>query len=111
MFYERRRYTVTDIADAPALAQLLTQHTWTLCTAFRLGDLFFVNDATGENGAQEYAVIRGDTQIESLTASWMTEPQMLACIERLQQDRGRHEWHHPVRRFVVDHHERCALCM
>lgn len=56
------------------LAALLTEHTWCGCQGFRLGDLLFLNDSTGPDGAQEYAVFdtRIGKQVESLTVSWMT---------------------------------------
>lgn len=53
-----------EVTDIAALAESLTQYTWTLCTAFKLvvspgaEPLFFLNDSFSENGAQEYAVVR-----------------------------------------------------
>jgi hypothetical protein len=52
---------------AEALAARLTAHCWTLCTGFEYAGLLFLNDAVGEDGAQEYAVIQDGRQIESIT--------------------------------------------
>jgi hypothetical protein len=83
MFFEKRAYQVADVIDAADLATQLTDYTWTTCQAFRIGDLLFVNDSTGADGAQEYAVVRGGRLIESLTVSWMTKERLLSEIEGL----------------------------
>lgn len=46
------------IGSAGELAEKLTQYDWTTCSAWKLGPLLFLNDATGGDGAQEYAVLR-----------------------------------------------------
>ena len=61
---------VTSVAD---LAENLTQHTWTLCTAFKLvvpdvEPLLFVNDSPSEDDDQVYAVIRQGRHIWSCPA-------------------------------------------
>lgn len=76
MLHKRRRFRVTEIESVDDLCEKLTQHTWTLCTGFRLRDegqtLLFLNDSTSEDGAQEYAVFIGDRQVESITFGWCT---------------------------------------
>src|SRR4051812_27335997 len=90
MMHTRRRYAVEDVADAASLAEKLTEHTWCGCNAFRLrrpdGSALIFANATCPDGAQEFAVVlvrsgQPMLQIESLTASWMTEAKMLATIE------------------------------
>ncbi len=60
------------------LARLLTEHTWCSCNGFKLDHLLFLNDSTGPDGAQEYAVFdtRIGKQVESLTVSWMTAEEL-----------------------------------
>ena len=70
MIHDKRVFMVNEVATVAELAENVTQHTWTLCTAFQLGDLFFLNDSFSEDGAQEYAVVRDGRQIESITFSW-----------------------------------------
>lgn len=87
MMHKQRVFSVVsvyhgeDISPA-SLASLLTRHSWTLCSGFRLGHLLFVNDATSEDGAQEFAVFdeRLGKQVESLTCSWIQPDQLQAMI-------------------------------
>ena len=82
MLHPNRIYLVSHHPSVAALAHELKRvSTWTLCTAFEAEGLTLFNDATGEDGAQEYAVYRGGEQIESLTTSWMTEE---ALVEELR---------------------------
>jgi hypothetical protein len=61
--------------------------TWTLCSAFRVGSLTLFNDATSEDGAQEYAVFREGVQVESLTCSWMKPDALAATLRELDAAR------------------------
>lgn len=85
MMHKRRRWCLRPGEDAEELATQLTQHTWTLCTAFELGGYLFLNDSTSENGAQEYAVLKRQpnnryVQIESITFGWCTTEQAYQLI-------------------------------
>jgi hypothetical protein len=81
MFFERRTYTVREFTDAGELAERLDDTTWTLCTGFRIGDVLFVNDSTGPDGAQVYAALDEHGQFESIAFSWMHNVQeMLDAI-------------------------------
>src|SRR5437773_10471118 len=77
-----RLYHIIYINPPPEiLAQQLGYGIWTLCSAFRYGDLVLLNDSECDKDAQEYAVIRIDdldaldgglligTQIETLAVS------------------------------------------
>jgi hypothetical protein len=76
--------TPTRVETPAELALKLVDHNWTLCTAFRLGDdLLFLNDSTSEDGASEWAVVRGGRQIESITFGWCSYSQALDYITRL----------------------------
>ena len=78
----------------------------------------FANDATCEDGAQEYAALKpaGDhyVQIESLTFSWMTQERALNIIRRVLAGEFDHERYDTIdgRRFQTpEEHGRCHLCM
>lgn len=85
MIHHRRTFAITDVATADELANKLGNHTWCACSGFRLGALLFLNDAFSADGAQEYAVWHEPraVQIESVTASWMTEAELIGCVRRL----------------------------
>jgi hypothetical protein len=83
-----------DLTDIAALAESLTQHTWTLCTGFKLvtdpaaPPLLFLNDSFSEDGAQEYAVVRNGRQIESITFSWCSRAEAYNHIAYLVRGGG-----------------------
>lgn len=85
MMHGHRRFCVVDILSAEDLAEKLTHHTWCGCTGFRLGNFVFLNDSTGPDGAQEYAVFdeKEGKQIESITFSWCSESKALEYIRQL----------------------------
>lgn len=87
MLHRNRIWTIADAVDAASLAEQLTQSTWCCCNGFRLGGYLFVNDATGPDGAQEYAALKPQgedyVQVESLTFSWMTRETALDIIRRV----------------------------
>ena len=80
MMHDRRRWGVGPAASAEELARKLTGSTWCLCTGFYVvghENYLFLNDATHEDGAGEYAAVRRlgpdhYVQIESITFSWCT---------------------------------------
>ena len=112
-----RRHSVANVESPDELAEKLTAHTWTLCTGFRLRHpnrtLLFLNDATHEDGAGEYAALLEDgQQIESITFSWCTFDEALQRIQDLVAGGGLHE----LGRFdlVLDeasNHKSCRHCM
>jgi hypothetical protein len=84
MFHDTRMWGEPAVVDTPAeLAEKLTQYTWTLCTAWRLGDLLFLNDSLSEDGAGEWAVVRDGRQIESITFGWCDQTRALEYITEL----------------------------
>jgi hypothetical protein len=82
MMHTGRPFAIRDVSSAEELAELLTQHTWTTCTGFRLGSWLFLNDSTSADGAQEYAIVRDGCQYESVTFGWMTQARALDYIDR-----------------------------
>ena len=117
MMHSRRTFCVFPVETADDLAEKLTAHTWTLCTAFRLGDYVFLNDSTGEDGAQEYAVVRvtadpaSAEQVESITFGWCDRTKALAYIRRTLAG----EFDADGRPLTItletpERHERCGHC-
>jgi len=106
------------VASAEDLAEKLTEHTWTGCSAFELGGYLFLNDATCADGAQEYAVVKplpdgGFEQIESITFSWCNQDRALELIRKvLAGDFDQADYRRLVtpRLETSEKHERCHLC-
>lgn len=90
MTMHARRWQVSDILTAEELAGMLTGQDWTLCTGFRFGGYLWLNDATGPDGAQEYAVIRESdhAQVESVTFGWVDSLRGLAIIREIAAGAG-----------------------
>jgi hypothetical protein len=124
MMHNKRRWCLSIVETAEELAEKLTQHTWTLCTAFSVRgheDVVFLNDATSENGAQEYAVMlwctfiegqRTGVQIESVTFSWCSQAEALEIIRPLlthEDDSVIAVEVYPVIQ-TPEQHGRCHLC-
>jgi hypothetical protein len=106
---------------AQELAEEIAERSWTLCTAFRLGDKYIVaNDAFSEDGAGEWAIfikqeVGGDRlwpyrQIESYTFGWMTKEKilegMIEICEGEYDDQALGEL--PADHFEV--HSTCRFC-
>jgi hypothetical protein len=118
MMHERRTWSVTTIESAEELARKLTESNWTLCTAFEHRGSLFLNDATSEDGAQEYAVVRRlddgtFLQVDSVTFGWCSRDRAIGYI--LRATAGRDESGGsatPVspRLETADRHRRCPLC-
>ena len=86
MMHSRRRFSVDVVKDIPTMATKLADHSWCACQGFRLAEtpLLLLNDSTGPDGAQEFAVfdvVRG-VQTESITVSWMTKERLTAFFHR-----------------------------
>jgi len=86
-FHRNRTWTVSDVESVEELAEKLSQGNWTLCSAFQLREssYLYLNDATSEDGAQEYAVVKrlpggSFIQVESITFGWCTKEKALAYI-------------------------------
>ena len=75
MMHKRRTWQVKDVGGPFDLAYMLTEQSWCCCQGFRQNGYLYLNDATSENGAQEYAVVRESDmrQVESITFSWIDE--------------------------------------
>jgi len=122
MMHANRTWSVSTVESAETLAQMLSTSTWTLCTGFVVAgypEYLFLNDATSEDGAGEFGVIKGGLQatahlqIESITFSWCTTEQALAHIQAtLSGQYDASPFAHPVVLTLEDpdQHGRCPLC-
>ncbi len=88
MLHRNRRHAITPVASLEELVAKLDGQTWTTCTAFSHGTLILLNDSTGPDGAQEYAVLRDGRQIETLTVSWMTRDELTESLLKLDATGG-----------------------
>ncbi len=119
MFHDTRRWKVAPVASAEELARTLTEQTWCLCNGFELAGYWFLNDATSEDGGQEYAIVKKDgpggqpLQVESITMSWCSIDEALQYIA--DATAGRYDGA-DYARTVNPHiespekHGRCAFC-
>lgn len=88
MMYTKRPHSLTDLESAAKMARELKRTTWTACTGFRAGSLIALNDSTGPDNAQEYAIIRDGVQIESIAVSWMELEALTELLIRLDRGEG-----------------------
>ncbi len=122
MMHTRRVWCVHEVESAEVLARQLTEQVWVLCNGcFVQGspDYLFLNDATCEDGAAEYAVIMGGVgesqhrQIESVTFSWCTYESALEHIERAlrgEDDDNDFAYDIELRLETPEEHDRCHRC-
>ena len=116
MMFPKSRYSVITVETVEELVRKLTEMTWYRCNGFRFGGMLFLNDATGPDGAQEYAVLREDTmeQIESLTVSWMEPTELTAWIEETLEhglNTGVGPWQVRITHEAIQTPEEHGTCM
>jgi len=90
MMHTNRAWCVARVDSAEQLVEKLTQYSWCCCTGFELGNYLWLNDATSEDGAQEYSCVRKPTeddphyrQVESITVSWCKPRELIGYIESI----------------------------
>lgn len=120
MIHTARAYCVSEVHSAEELAEKLTAHARTLCTAFRLGDYLFLNDSTHEDGGQEYAVLKRPSapgepyrQVESITFGSCDFDRGLAYVRRVlagRFDRSGTAVRHQLYLETEAEHELCHHC-
>jgi hypothetical protein len=122
MMHSRRRFSVSQVSTAEELAHMLSERTWTLCSGFYVAgheEYLFLNDATHEDGAGEYGVIKGKVgpepvvQLESITFSWCTPAKALGYIRMAlagQMDGTDLRRTMTLRLETPAQHRRCRLC-
>ena len=123
MLHDDRIWCLGEVDSVEKLASELTAITWCPCQAFRIKDVpeyLWLNDSTSPDGAQEFAVVRIDsetdsmTQVESLTVSWMDYDELLAVMPatlRNQHD-AENGWGRLVSPTIQSpqEHGRCQHC-
>ena len=103
-------YGIAPYTDLTQLVTALCDQTWTTCQGFSWSGLLLLNDSFSADGAQEYAVIRGGRQIESLTVSWMTAADLATTLQDLAAGGGGDYGPcHAVLESLAQHH-RCTHC-
>lgn len=121
MFYEKRKYTIheytTVLDDLSKLATDLTDYTWCGCQGFKIDNYYLLNDSTGPDGAQEYAVFKKIdnklVQIESITFSWCNHHEALQYLSDILFGKYDDENYKSVDYNIIDNHKcfGCHLCM
>ncbi len=110
MMHTNRVFQVIDVTTVEELTINLTEHSWTLCTGFRLQGVLFLNDSLSEDGAQEYAIVRDGRQVESITFSWQSRAEAHHTIAWLIRGGGDDYGVVDVRLEDPDDHH-CVLCL
>ena len=118
MWHRKRRWSVAPVASPEDLAEKLTEHTWTLCTAFELQGYLFLNDSTSEGDTGEFAVVKplsdgGHVQVESITFGWCKPDRALELIREVLAGKFDAEAAFGVVQPALDspqQHGRCAFC-
>jgi hypothetical protein len=67
------------------LAETLTEHSWCMCQGFQVRDYLFLNDSTSADGASEWAIVKGNHQIESITFGWCSQVDAEKHIRKILQ--------------------------
>lgn len=118
MLYSKREWCVATVESAGELAEKLTEHTWTLCTGFRLGDYVYLNDSVSEDTAVEFGVVKEVEsgrwiQIETVTFGWLNEERSLEAIQNIQKGECDSVWALKISAPVLEsseEHGSCELC-
>ncbi len=122
MMHSRRVWCVHEVESAEKLARQLTEQVWVLCNGVYVQGhpgYLFLNDATSEDGAAEYGVIKGGIgashhrQIESVTFSWCTYESALKHIQRAlrgEDDDNDFAYDIELHLETPEEHVRCHRC-
>ena len=123
MMHSNRVWKVHEVESAEVLARQLSEQVWVLCNGCSVRGhpgYLFLNDATCEDGAAEYAVIKGGLgaehhrQIESITFSWCTYERALEHIQhtlRGEDDENDFAYDIELRLETPEQHGSCHRCM
>jgi len=116
MLHKRRRWGLPTKVDSPEeLAELLTERSWTLCSAFEHEGYLYLNDSTSEDSAVEYAVVKPlpdgrFLQVESITFSWCTPKRALELIGDISAGNREHEAWAIAPEIDISPHQTCEHC-
>ena len=117
MLFNSRVHSIEHVEHTVDLAEKLTNYTWCRCQGFSLRGLLFLNDSSGPDGAQEYAVVIDNKdgtgkQIESITFSWCNTGKAIRYIEECISLAKGHEKPYGARHVPLntDHNGPCHNC-
>lgn len=115
MYHRNRVHGVVPVESAEKLAESLTGMTWVLCQGFEFDGYLYLNDATHEDGAGEWAVYRKSdlVQVESITFGWMNAERALDYIKKVSAGEYQPFSTGSRRPDLVQYgeaHGRCELC-
>lgn len=118
--HSNRKWDVADLTDVAARkgcsrGEVLSEYSWTTCCGFRLGDYLFLNDSTGADGAQEYAVAKlnedgSATQIESITFGWCDAVKANGYVDRIERGDFDAYSYATIRAQQIQTHEQHGTC-
>jgi len=122
MFFTNRTWSkpkdVTELTPE-AFAELLTDYSWTSCSAWMRGNTVYLNDSTGPDGAFEVAVVEVDEinerslsgeQIESITFGWMDTERAAGYIREFDSGEYRNVMDAPITADLHPAEGRCHSC-
>lgn len=115
MFHSKRTWGPPRKVNSPEeLAELLTEHTWTLCSAFEHSGYLYLNDSLSEDGAQEFAVVKrtakGFRQVESITFGWCDRGRAFALIREVSAGKFDGDGYPVTPRLDEAPGHRCGFC-
>ncbi len=58
MKHSKRIWCVREVASPETLVENLIMHDWYLCTAFRIDEYYWLNDAESDSGDRKYSVVK-----------------------------------------------------
>lgn len=118
MPFHNRRWDVQEISP-DELAKKLVDMSWCMCTGFLCQGVLWLNDSTGPDGAQEWAVVRkkDGLQLESITVGWALPEKdrehILEVQKRFGGGKGKPSWglDYKLADHALDHPEgTCHHC-
>jgi len=115
VFHNSRHFRLSQIESIEELCDATWEYINCPCTAFQLGDLILACDATGPDGAQEWAafVASKKIQVESFTVSWMKKKEWLNQLHRLVgkiKGGESFEWQKETMPIIDEVHAPCYWC-
>lgn len=83
MLHPNRRFRVRDRSalSVSAFAAELADQTHLCCQGYQYKNLLLVNDATCEDGVQEFALVRDGRHIDHLNCSWNDADRVARLLE------------------------------
>lgn len=86
-FHSSRQWRVEEGLGPLQVATRIASHSWCGCVGFLCEGVLWLNDSTGPDGAQEWAVVRASDgrQCESITTGWCDKEKDIASILETQK--------------------------